>query len=474
MKKSKITLTDAYLIGLKAKAKKYAVWDRACPGFGVEVTPNKVKCMVVKTSQDGHRDWHTLGHYGVSGVEWTDLVTGEPKSRKWNVEDYRLKAMTLKGQVKQGMDPKAVIQARKAAAMAYRQRYTVNQLADRFIKDHMRVNVQVVEGKTVVTKMAPAPSKTGKPKAIGVRLTTARTYIRIIERFVRPILGEMAVEDVGTDVLDGMLQRISDGTPSQANRVRSLLSAMFRKAERWQKRPLGSNPVTVQDRTAEKSRERYLTDTEIQALGAAMASLEGAEGVSPIRLGVIRLSILTGMRRGEVEGLRQDWIDWEAGTIHIPQHSHKTGDKTESERVVGLSAAAIELLRSIPQVLGNPMVFPGKAAGGGVNIQKTWDKVKTKAGFDYAEADKQVHFHDLRRSYSSLATRMGYSDLWVGALLGHTIKNVTGIYARIGFNDDPLRQALEKIGARMAGLLDGSIDLAKEAEAMEASQKVQA
>ncbi len=30
MKKSAITLTDTFVLGLKARPAKYAVWDRAC------------------------------------------------------------------------------------------------------------------------------------------------------------------------------------------------------------------------------------------------------------------------------------------------------------------------------------------------------------------------------------------------------------------------------------------------------------
>jgi integrase len=75
---------------------------------------------------------------------------------------------------------------------------------------------------------------------------------------------------------------------------------------------------------------------------------------------------------------------------------------------------------------------------------------------------KQVHFHDLRRTFASVATRMGYPELWIAALLGHAAGSVTAGYARADVNDDPLRNGLEAVGKRITGLLNGTISLSTE------------
>lgn len=496
MKKSKITLTDANVIGLKPKSAKYCVWDQACPGFGVEVTPGKAKLMVAKTCQDGHRTWHTLGTYGVSGSEWTNPATGEPKIRKWTVEDYRLQAMNLKAEVRRGEDPKAAIEARKAtskskrvaeeeAALARSQRPTVNQLADRFIKDHICAEVTLVRNRRVVTKVGTEES--------GNRLATAKEHVRLLEKFVRPKIGDMAAADLGTEVVAGLLKEVQDKTPIQANRLRSVLSKMFAKAEIWEYRAPGSNPVRGQERAIEVKRERNLSDKEVLALGLALRDMEtpeeGKEPPSRYPLAAIRLPLLTGMRKGEVLNLRWDWIDFDAQTLRIPSPRHKTGKKTMKPRVVLLCEAACTLLKSLPQVLGNPYVIVGRRPLAAlVNIQDPWEEVRKAAGLDYRETwmesnaktwkkatdtekrdlermidEEQVHYHDLRRSFSSLATRMGYAELWISALLGHSAGTVTAGYARADLQDHPLRAAVEAIGSRMAGLLAGTIDLAKEA-----------
>jgi integrase len=478
MKKSAVKLTDAVVIGLKPKPTKYCLWDSACPGFGVEVTPAGTKLMVAKTSMDGRRAWHTLGRYGVSGEEWADPGTSQVKSRRWNVEDFRLRAQILKDQVRKGEDPKAAIEAKKAASRARSQRPTMNQLADRFIKEHIRAEVSRENNRIVVSKIGVEGS--------GNRLSTAKEHVRLIEKFIRPTLGIMPVEDIGTSEIAELLRKIQDETPIQANRVRSVLSKMFSRAEVWEFRPVGANPVRVQDREPERKRERNLTDSEIQSLGKALLAAETPEkdsdALSPHALAAIRLALLTGMRKGEILALKWEWVDLEEKVVRIPSESHKTGGKTGKDRVVLLCEAACELLKELSQKLGNPYVIVGRGSGALVNLQDPWEEVRAAASLDYVKAwmkanakvwkqasiaqkkeiekkldEKQVHFHDLRRTFASVATRMGYSGIWIAALLGHAAGTVTAGYARANMNDDPLRKGLEAIGTRISGLLEGTI-----------------
>ncbi len=449
--------------------------------------------MVAKTCQDGRRAWHTLGHYGSSGEEWTDPATGRPKTRTYNVQDYRLKAQILKDKVRQGEDPKAAVEAKKLAATAHRNRFTVNQLADRFIKDHVRAEARREGSRLVVTKIGLEGS--------GNRLSTAKEHVRLIEKFIRPTLGAMPVEDVGTSEVAGMLRKIQDETPIQANRVRSVLSKMFGRAEIWEYRATGSNPVRGQDREPENKRERNLSDKEIQALGKALTEAEspeeGVDEFPPHPIAAIRLALLTGMRKGEILAMRWEWVDLEAKEIRIPADSHKTGAKTRKERVVLLCEAACKLLKNLCRNLGNPFVIAGRGKAALVNLQDPWEDMREAACLDYKKAwikvhqkewdsasdvekqelekkfdEKQLHFQDLRRTFASVAARMGYPEIWIAALLGHSAGTVTAGYARANMQDDPLRSALEAIGGRIAGLLDGSIDLEKEAR--EAKKKAEA
>jgi integrase len=464
LKLSAVKLTDSYLGKLKAGTKpgskpedkpaKYCIWDNLCPGFGVEVTPAGGKLLVVKTCQRGVRGWHTLGR-------WPML----------NVEDARAKAYKLKDQVRQGEDPRAAIEAKKAEAAAQKLELNVTQLADRFIEEHIQAKVTLENGRLKVVAFGV---KSGNKES------TAKEHVRLIEKHIKPALGHFNVKEVGTAHIAEMLFKIRKATPIQANRVRSVLGKMFDRAELWGLRPTGSNPVPAQDRVMENKRERNLSDEEIQALGKALrqaeAPTDGNEPCSPWPIAAVRLAILTGMRKGEILGLRWEWVDLDQGTVTIPAEDHKTGRKTGKVRIVRLCATAKTILRDIQRKLGNPFVIPGHVLGQAlVNIQDPWEELRETAGLDFKKAwlkahkttwdkltaaqqskieENQPHFHDLRRTFASVGARMGFPELWIGGLLGHSAGTVTAGYARV--NQDPLREAVEAIGGRIAELLSGA------------------
>jgi integrase len=457
MKVSAVRLSDSYVAELKPGLKKMDVWDSGCRGFGCEILPSGSKLLVVKTcitvkvgpKRIQRRQWHTLG-------KWPAV----------NVEDARAQAEALKLRVRKGEDPKAIAQRERAEALAEAAkraaRPTVGELCDEFTKEHIKAEVTRANGRIKVHRI-------GSPKE-GNKESTAKEHVRMIEKFIRPVLGKLIVEEVGTAEIARMLRRIREKTPTQANRVRSLLGVMFKKAALWGYRPAGSNPVPDQERTSEIARERNLTDLEIRALGAALRNAEKIEdGLDPAfphpPLAAVRLALLTGMRKGEILALRWEWINLEAGEIVIPPAFHKSGRKSGRVRLVRLCAAACDLLGKLSNVsrLRGTQIFASPQQNRNLmDLQDPWERVRKAAGLNDEDPEKQVHFHDLRRTYASVAARMGYPELWIGALLGHAAGTVTQGYARVG--GDPLREAVEAIGGRIAGLLDGTIGPLKEAE----------
>jgi integrase len=69
---------------------------------------------------------------------------------------------------------------------------------------------------------------------------------------------------------------------------------------------------------------------------------------------------------------------------------------------------------------------------------------------------KGVTLHGLRHWFASAATELGYSDLIIGALLGHAKKGITGRYAIAP--DPALVSAADKISMALAMALDGSTE----------------
>ena len=97
---------------------------------------------------------------------------------------------------------------------------------------------------------------------------------------------------------------------STANRILAFLSPVFNRAKEWGDY-FGENPVEkVRRRKPNNHRLRFLSEDEIKEL------LNAAESrIRPI----LTCAILTGMRKGEILGLRWENLDLEHDTIFILQ-----------------------------------------------------------------------------------------------------------------------------------------------------------
>jgi integrase len=415
-------------------------------GLVVQVTKGGAKSFVLRYRFEGRQKIHTLGSFPAM----TAHAAEKAHSAAWT-------------KIHDKVDPNAEREAkRKAAAEKARNIYTVSDLADKFIKEHIKV----------------------KNKA-----STQAEHTRLVEKLIKPRMGAMNLKEVGPADVAGVLLKMQRETPIQANRVRAVLSKMFSKAELWELRPVGSNPVRGQDRSPETKKERNLSDREIVALGKAFREAavhrfdpdptKVTDPESDYALAALRLSLLTGMRKGEILALRRAWLDLESGVVHIPPEAHKTGAITGRERLVHLCGAAVELLRALPQGVDNPFVILGaRPKNALVDLQSPWERLResvTEASRPKIEGKARktkkpeptmslldVTIHDLRRTFSSVGARLGYAELFHSALLGHAAGTVTQGYARVG--QDPLHDAAETIGSRIAGLLDGTIDPDQEAE----------
>ena len=60
--------------------------------------------------------------------------------------------------------------------------------------------------------------------------------------------------------------------------------------------------------------------------------------------------------------------------------------------------------------------------------------------------------HTLRHTFASVAGDLGFSELTIAALLGHSARGVTQRYVHI---DEALRVAADKVSAELSELLDG-------------------
>jgi integrase len=267
---------------------------------------------------------------------------------------------------------------------------------------------------------------------------------RLFSYTIQEPLGRIRVPDLTDDDVR-RLHRNLKATPVIANRVVALLSKMMNCAEAWGLRPKFSNPCRHVARYPESKKHRFLSSEQLTALGGVLAESEQApkgseEHEPPAMIAAIRLALFCGMRRSEVLNLRWADVNVEAGVIDLPDS--KTGRK-----VIVLNAPAMQVLDGLPRK--GEYVFPGRNPEKPlVGLPHAWLRIRKRAGLD------GVRLHDLRHSFGSTAAGLGASLPIIGALLGHTVPSTTQRYA--GVAQDPRREAAERVGERLAGLLSPS------------------
>lgn len=364
----------------------HIVWDDELRGFGLRVYPTGARAFVYRytSPETDKRRLLTLGEYG-----------------PMTVAKARTKAEKYRGRVLEGEDPAPDRQGDKPL--------TVDAFADIY-----------------VDRMAPRWSERTKAE-----------YERQIARHVKPSLGSARLDTITRAQVAGLLDKIGTGSGKyEANRVHSLIRAMFNRARRWGFLPDDQpNPARGVERYRETPRERWLKPDEVEALMAAVRKQENIYFRS-----FVPLALLSGMRSSELLRLQWEHVNLKAGEVLLLE------TKSGKPQVRVLSEPAVQILRFVPRQKENPFVFPGRMTGTHrKSFRNEWAAAREEAGLS------DVTLHDLRRTAGSYMAQAGVSLQVIAEVLGHQGPAVTKVYARLAEENE--RQAVEALGEKLAGLI---------------------
>lgn len=225
-----------------------------------------------------------------------------------------------------------------------------------------------------------------------------------INMFCRDEIADIKLADLNpSDFASWRDRRLKDVTPATVRREWNLLSSAINIAIKewgW----LKENPLTNIKRPASSPpRDRIITDKEVDALSYALGYSKTSK-LSTIssRVGASMLfAIETGMRAGEIEGLKWADIDDNVATIH-------KGKTLASARKVPLSKEAVRILGQLPKGKKSESCF-------GISTQQI-DSLFRKAREKALLPD--IHYHDTRHTaVTKLAKKLDVLDL--ARMIGH-------------------------------------------------------
>jgi len=209
-----------------------------------------------------------------------------------------------------------------------------------------------------------------------------------------------------------------------ANRLLSLLRAMFNRAKEWGEWNK-DNPTRGIKKFKEKSRDRFIQSDELPKFFQALQEEE-----NEAMRDYFFISLLTGARRANVLSMRWADINFERKEWRIEET--KTGDS----QTIPLTKEVADILKERKKQTDSIFVFPGSGKSGHMVEPKSgWRRILNRAGL------KDLRIHDLRRTLGSWQAASGSSLSIIGKSLNHKNASTTAIYARLDI--DPVRKSVE-------------------------------
>ncbi len=242
--------------------------------------------------------------------------------------------------------------------------------------------------------------------------------------------GQFFLSDITLPVIEeyktGRLKEVSSST---VNRELACLKYMINMAQEWEMYSGTLNTKKIKLLTEPPGRLRYLTEEEMKKV---------IKEAIPLHLKVFYvLAFATGMRKGEILGLKWSNIDLENGLIHVIETKSENSPKSGKRREVSIAPGVCDVLtwwkrqmgkkyelsdniKSYEPPVDNTYVFTIK------DIKRAHKTACNNAGIT------DFRPHDCRHTAATLFRRKGSELDTLMEVLGHSTIKMTMRYAHIG------------------------------------------
>jgi integrase len=276
-----------------------------------------------------------------------------------------------------------------------------------------------------------------------LRYSTVKNYRYLIRRHLLPFFGHMRLPEIGPlDVQMFLSEKAKRFASKTVLSLRNLLSKIFGTAKRWEFIP--TNPASgAQVPSLADTKERVtLTPEEVRAL---LRELE-----EPYRTMVL-LAVLSGLRRGEIFGLRWKYVDFADGSVTVAESNYEgrqAPPKTRaSRRKVYVDRVVLDALARLCPAHFQPDDFVFHTERGTPMNPHNVSRRVLRPACEGAGIPV-VGFHNFRYTYSTWADPSRESIKALQSQLGHTDSRLTlSVYTQ------PIPDAQRELASKIARVL---------------------
>ena len=365
------------------------VWDERLKGLGLRISQGGTKAYVLQyRDADGRSRRVTLGRVD-----------------SMNLKEVRaLAARELAGLADRLTDPFERTKAVNAAS-------TVNHALDVFFQTYIPQRVR---------RGRMSPNTVANYRAWSRRLLIA--------------IGRRRVSEVQRRDLEEIAAELPAVT---GNRVLQFASTFFNWLEREDARPAASNPVNGVERARETPRDRVLSPAELQSLKAA---LNAAGTTNRAQVAAIGVAMLSGLRIGEIIGIR--WVDIDLETGRLIIRDSKTGRRDH-----WLPPIAVDMLNGLDRIAEWCFAVRADTPPAYKSIRLCFQRAVNAAGL------RDVRLHDLRRTVLTTGAGIGLSTHQLRAISGHTSTRMLDRYVQL--SGAMANDGRERVASAIAGYING-------------------
>ena len=296
---------------------------------------------------------------------------------------------------------------------------------------------------------------------VKVRPSSHQTYRGYIDNHIKPSIGKIPLEKLTSLELQKLYKKLLEGgrveriesrkqskglSAKTVRNIHQIISSAMKLAQ--EQKLIASNP-------AEGCALPRMGHQEMKTLPVEQLHSFLREAKDSGVFELYYLELATGLRRGELLGLKWEDIDLERGDLRVRrQIARINGEVVEAPlktknayRTLPLAEDTVSiLLEQKKKVAGSPWVFPS-STGGPISpdsVLHMLHRVLKRAGLP------RIRFHDLRHTFATLALQNGVDVKTVSGMLGHFSAGFTlDTYAHVTTASQ--RQAAKTMGSVLSG-----------------------